>query len=164
MTTAADSPASLEAPAFAGAEAPPASLTTPAFAGPTHALGLELKSLEPAAYWVPTEVVRRWVKNPRDNEKAVPGLVAAIKRFGKGNHERGFGAPLLVRLEDGELIAGDTRIQAATALQMKRVPVRFMDLAAQEAWLFALADAPPSTANSAVSPSPPGSSSLRFTI
>ena len=110
----------------------------PAIAGgsalePTHAAGLELGTLKPAAYWVPIDVVSRWDRNPRLNDLAIPGVAASISRFG-------FGAPLLARVEDGELIAGDTRVQAARQLGWREIPVRFMDLEAQEAGMLALAD------------------------
>lgn len=118
----------------------PAAGRGPAIAGrggpelePTHAAGLDLGTLKPAAYWVPIEVVKRWVKNPRINDDKIPGVMASIKRFG-------FGAPLLARVEDGELIAGDTRIQAAERLGWTQLPVRFMDLVAEEAGMLALAD------------------------
>lgn len=58
--------------------------------------------------------------------------MASIKRFG-------FAAPIIAR-RDGEVIAGHTRLKAAEALGLDRVPVRYMDLDPAEARLLALAD------------------------
>jgi DNA modification methylase len=88
---------------------------------------------EPAAEWVDIEKLRPWDKNPRVNDHVVADLVDSVERFG-------FGAPLLVRRADGEIIAGHTRLKAAQKLGLKQVPVRYMDLSAEEAHLLALAD------------------------
>ncbi|MEC7552092.1 MAG: DNA methyltransferase, partial [Pseudomonadota bacterium] len=56
-----------------------------------------------------------------------------IKRFG-------FGAPIIARKEDGEIIAGHTRLEAAKHLRLKEVPVRYLDLDPVDAHLLALAD------------------------
>ena len=57
----------------------------------------------------------------------------SIKRFG-------FAAPILARKADGEVIAGHTRLLAAEALGMERVPVRYLDLDPGEAHMLAIAD------------------------
>jgi len=88
---------------------------------------------EPAAEWVAISDLKKWAENPRSNDKAVPKVVASIKRFG-------FGAPILARRADGEIIAGHTRLRAAAQLGLKQVPVRFLDLDPAEAHLLALAD------------------------
>ena len=88
---------------------------------------------EVAAVWKPIEWVKRWDRNPRINARAVESVAASIRRFG-------FGAPLICR-SDGTLIAGDTRIQAATKLELRTVPVRIMDhLSDDEASALAIAD------------------------
>lgn len=86
-----------------------------------------------AAVWVEIDALVPWGKNPRRNDSAIPMVVESIKRFG-------FAAPLVVRLDTREVIAGHTRLAAAKALQMERVPVRFMDLSEDEAHALALAD------------------------
>lgn len=88
--------------------------------------------MESAAVWVSIDELRPWDKNPRKNEKAIPKVVESIKRFG-------FAAPIIAR-QDGEIIAGHTRYQAAKQLGLDRVPVRYMDLDPADARLLALAD------------------------
>ena len=88
---------------------------------------------EPAAEWVPIDQLKPWDKNPRVNDHVVDRVAESIKRFG-------FGAPILARLADREVIAGHTRLKAAKALGLERVPVRFLDLDPAEAHLMNLAD------------------------
>jgi DNA modification methylase len=88
---------------------------------------------DPAAVWVPTLALKPWAKNPRKNDHAVDGVAAAIGRFG-------FGAPILARREDGEIIAGHTRLKAAIKLGLERVPVRYLDLSEEEAHRLARTD------------------------
>jgi len=88
---------------------------------------------EMAAEWVPIEALSPWKENPRDNKNAVDEVAAAIKRFG-------FGAPIVARRADGQIIAGHTRLLAARKLGLTQVPVRFMDLDPADAHLMALAD------------------------
>jgi DNA modification methylase len=88
---------------------------------------------EAAAEWVATAALTPWVQNPRKNDPAVARVVASIQRFG-------FGAPILARRADGEVIAGHTRLKAALALGLDRVPVRYLDLDPADAHLLALAD------------------------
>ncbi len=88
---------------------------------------------EPAAEWVPVSDLAPWPDNPRDNEAAVDAVVDSIKRFG-------FGAPILARQADYQVIAGHTRLKAALKLGLKIVPVRFLDLDPVDARLLALAD------------------------
>lgn len=95
---------------------------------------LTISTREPAAEWVPIEAVRPWADNPRKNEgEPVRKVAESIKRFG-------FGAPILARAENKEIIAGHTRWLAAKELGLDRVPVRFMDLDPADAKLLALAD------------------------
>lgn len=74
-----------------------------------------------------------WPDNPRKNDQAVDAVADSIKRFG-------FGAPILARKADGEIIAGHTRLKAAAKLGIDRVPVRYLDLDPADAHLLALAD------------------------
>ena len=85
-----------------------------------------------AAEWVDIEALTPWRDNPRKNEHAVEAVAESIKRFG-------FAAPIIART-DGEVIAGHTRLKAAQALGLDRVPVRYMDLDPADAKLLALAD------------------------
>lgn len=86
-----------------------------------------------AAEYVPVADLRPWVKNPRKNDSAVKAVADSIRRFG-------FGAPLLARRENGEIIAGHTRLKAAVKLGLAEVPVRYLDLSESEAHALALAD------------------------
>ena len=88
---------------------------------------------EPAAEWVALDALTPWPGNPRENAKAIAKVAASIKRFG-------FGAPIVARKADGEIIAGHTRYEAARKLRLDRVPVRFLDLDPADAHLLALAD------------------------
>jgi DNA modification methylase len=88
---------------------------------------------EAAAIWVPVEDLRAWEKNPRDNSAAIAKVAASIKRFG-------FGAPIVARRADRQVIAGHTRLLAAQKLGLPQVPVRFLDLDPVEAKLLSLAD------------------------
>jgi ParB-like chromosome segregation protein Spo0J len=88
---------------------------------------------EPAAVWVSIADLRPWAQNPRKNDEAVKPVMESIKRFG-------FASPILARKADGEVIAGHTRLKAAEALGLKRVPVRYMDLDPADSHLLALAD------------------------
>ena len=89
--------------------------------------------LEVAAVWVPIGDLNPWPRNPRRNDDAVEKVVDSIKRFG-------FGAPIVARKEDGEIIAGHTRFKAAEFLKMEKVPVRYLDLDPGDAHLLAIAD------------------------
>ena len=91
------------------------------------------KSEEAAAVWVDLKDLKPWDRNPRKNDRAIAKVAASMKRFG-------WGAPILARTADREIIAGHTRILAAESLGMTRAPVRFLDLDPAEAHLLALAD------------------------
>lgn len=87
-----------------------------------------------AAEWVPIESLKPWAKNPRKNDGVPVQKVAdSIRRFG-------FGAVIVARKADGEIIAGHTRWKAAKLIGMQRVPVRYLDIDEREAHLLALAD------------------------
>ncbi len=88
---------------------------------------------EQAAEWVALGDLKPWAKNPRKNDRAVAKVVESIRTFG-------FGAPILARRENREVIAGHTRLKAATVLGMDRVPVRFLDIDEAHAHALAVAD------------------------
>lgn len=88
---------------------------------------------EPAAVWVPLDDLRPWLGNPRKNSDAIKAVADSIRKFG-------FGAPLVARREDRQLIAGHTRLLAARRLGLTHVPVRYLDLSPEDAQLLALAD------------------------
>ncbi len=90
-------------------------------------------SPEPAAEWVALDALRPWADNPRKNDDAIVAVAESIRRFG-------FGAPILARRANSEIIAGHTRFKAAQQLGLDRVPVRFLDLDPVDAHLLALAD------------------------
>lgn len=69
----------------------------------------ELTDLQAAARWVHWSTLRRWVKNPRKNAKAVPKVAASIREFG-------FIAPVVVWPSQDRIVAGDTRVQAMARL------------------------------------------------
>jgi ParB-like chromosome segregation protein Spo0J len=52
----------------------------------------------------------------------------------------GFGAPLIARQANGEVIGGHTRLKAALHLGMTHVPVRYLDLDEKQAHALAIAD------------------------
>lgn len=62
-----------------------------------------------AASWVHHEALRRWEKNPRRNQNAVPKVAASIRRFG-------FVAPVVVWPKADRIVAGDTRVQAIRSI------------------------------------------------
>jgi len=74
-----------------------------------------------AAVWLPIAELVPWDRNPRKNATAVAKVAESIERFG-------FGAPLLARAEDKQIIAGHTRLLAAKKLGLTHVPVRLLDL------------------------------------
>lgn len=88
---------------------------------------------EAAAVWVDIERLKPWADNPRRNDPAVARVAESIKRFG-------FGAPVVARLADSQVIAGHTRLKAAVKLGLPKVPVRFLDLDPVDARLLSLAD------------------------
>ena len=88
---------------------------------------------ETAAEFVDINDIKPHPDNPRFNNQAVEEVAGSIKRFG-------FASPIIVRLEDGVIIAGHTRYKAALSLGLSRVPVRYMDLDPVDAKLLMLAD------------------------
>lgn len=89
---------------------------------------------DPAAEWVAPSQLVPWKDNPRKNDGTPVAKVAeSISRFG-------FGAPIVARKANNEIIAGHTRWKAAQKLGLDTVPVRFLDIGANEAHALALAD------------------------
>jgi DNA modification methylase len=88
---------------------------------------------EVAAVWTPLAELQRWAANPRKNAQAVAAVAESISRFG-------FAAPILANRRTGEIVAGDTRFQAAVRLKLDAVPVRWLDLSEAEAHALAVAD------------------------
>jgi hypothetical protein len=81
---------------------------------------------EAAAVWVDPRTLKRNPKNPRRNDAAVAPVARAIE-------VDGFGAPIVARLSNRMIIAGDTRWRAAVeVLDLPLVPVRFIDVTQQQ--------------------------------
>lgn len=77
--------------------------------------------------------LKRWKKNPRDNEDAVPKLANLIR-------EHGFRVPIICTPE-GKIWSGDTRYLAAESIGMSRVRVLITEFeSTAKAMMFALAD------------------------
>jgi ParB/Sulfiredoxin domain len=111
---------------------------------------------EIAAVWCSMSRLRPWAGNPRKNAAAVRRVANSIKRFG-------WGAVILAREENGEMVAGHTRFAAGELLiaqypratvkqraswhpdalrtaKAGEVPVRFGSWSEREAHLLAIAD------------------------
>lgn len=87
-----------------------------------------------AAEWVATDSLVPWPGNPKKPTVAeVQGVADSIDRFT-------FGAPLVARLANREIIAGHTRWLAAKKIGLAEIPCRFLDLSEDDAHLLALAD------------------------
>lgn len=77
--------------------------------------------------------LKLYENNPRNNEPAVPAVMASIKEFG-------FKVPIIADA-DGVIIAGHTRYKAAQKLGLDSVPVIMADdLTSEQAAAFRLAD------------------------
>lgn len=72
-------------------------------------------------------------KNPRKNDQAIDMLVKSIKEFGFVN-------PVLID-KDNQIIAGHTRVKAASKLEMQLVPTITLDqLTPEQAKAYMIAD------------------------
>lgn len=88
---------------------------------------------EEAAVWMAPGDLTPWGANPRSiTDAEVEAVAGSIRRFG-------FGAPV-VATPGGTIIAGHTRTLAARRLGLEKIPVRILDLSAEEAAALALAD------------------------
>lgn len=77
--------------------------------------------------------IRRYKNNPRNNKTAVQGVLNSIKEFG-------FKVPIIID-KSGEIIAGDTRYQAAKQLNLTEIPcICADDLTDEQVKAFRLAD------------------------
>ena len=82
--------------------------------------------------WVPIERVLLNPANPRLNDPAVPHVAASLSRFG-------WQQPVVAK-RSGEIIAGNTRLKAATSLGMTEVPVVWFEGPDIEAVAYSIAD------------------------
>lgn len=100
----------------------------------TRAQGADLDSRGAAAEWIAVAQLVPWDQNPKKPTPAdIDGVVESITRFG-------FGAPIVARQANLEIIAGHTRFQAARKMGLAEVPVRLLDVSEHDAHLLALAD------------------------
>lgn len=88
---------------------------------------------EIAAVWVPTDSIRPRPDNPRLNDANVERIAASIRALG-------WGAPIVCREANREVIIGHARLKAAQMLGYPRVPVRFLDIDAPTAKRLNVAD------------------------
>jgi len=72
----------------------------------------------PAAEWVHPSTLKRDPKNPRKHK--IDEVASSIQRFG-------FGAPILARAANRQVIAGHGRLEASLKLGLESVPVRFLE-------------------------------------
>ncbi|MBU1701752.1 MAG: DNA modification methylase [Candidatus Eisenbacteria bacterium] len=82
--------------------------------------------------WVPIDRLFCSPSNPRLNADAVPHVAASIKRFG-------WRQPIVAK-PSGEVIAGNTRLKAATTLGLEKAPVVWFEGSDLEATAYAIAD------------------------
>jgi site-specific DNA-methyltransferase (adenine-specific) len=106
----------------------------------------------PAAIWMRTSALVPWADNPKHHDpEQIETICTSIQataddahqksgRRGKAKLINGFGAPLLVRLEDSEIVAGHGRVLAAEKLGLEWLPVRPLDISAKQAHRLARAD------------------------
>ncbi len=88
---------------------------------------------DPSAKLAKVKDLVPWLENPRVNQAAIPKVAESIKTFG-------FGAPIIIRKANNEIIAGHTRLAAAISIGLAEVPVRVLDLTAEQAHALAVAD------------------------
>lgn len=83
--------------------------------------------------YVPVSEIKPYKHNPRDNSDAVDKVAASIREFG-------FKVPLVIT-QDGEIVTGHTRIEAAKRLGIEEVPcIVADDLTDEQVRAFRLAD------------------------
>jgi DNA modification methylase len=85
-----------------------------------------------AVEWIPVARLFCSPSNPRVNDDAVAPVSASLRRFG-------WRQPIVAR-PTGEVIAGNTRLKAALALNMTEVPVVWFEGSDLEAAAYAIAD------------------------
>jgi ParB-like chromosome segregation protein Spo0J len=86
-----------------------------------------------AAKFVDPKTLVPWENNPRNNDIAVSNIKKSIELFG-------FTSPIIVRKQTNQVIAGHTRLKAALSLDLKVVPVRFLEITDSQARQLAIAD------------------------
>lgn len=82
---------------------------------------------------VPIRQLKPWPGNPRRHGADIPGLIKSIEAFGWTN-------PVLVQEKTHRIIAGHGRIEAAKAAGLTSVPCLYLDLTAQQAVAYTVAD------------------------
>ena len=85
-----------------------------------------------AIEWISIDRLFLNPSNPRRNDAAVPHVEASIRRFG-------FQQPVVAK-PSGEVIAGNTRLKAATRLKLEKVPVVWFGGSDLDATAYAIAD------------------------
>ncbi len=91
-----------------------------------------LETQAAATYEDPKTLVP-WPQNPRRNDRAVDKVATSIRK-------NGFGSVIVARRSDRMICIGHTRWKAALKLELKAVPVRFLDLDDATFRRLALAD------------------------
>lgn len=86
-----------------------------------------------AVNYVPLTQLVPMPGNPRQNKDAIKPVAESIKRFGWTN-------PILARRDDRVVVAGHTRLEAAKAMGLDKVPVIWLDLDPVSSKLYNLAD------------------------
>lgn len=90
--------------------------------------------VDEAAVWLHPDDLHEWPDNPRVVD------AAAVTRVAKSIQRYGFGAPIVVRRANFEIIAGHGRWRAAQQLLLERVPVRLLDVTDAQAHELAIID------------------------
>lgn len=85
-----------------------------------------------AIEWVPITRLSLNPANPRDNDEAVPHVLASLRRFG-------WQQPIVAR-PSGEVIAGNTRLKAALEMGQEHVPVVWFQGTDLDAAAYGIAD------------------------
>jgi DNA modification methylase len=89
---------------------------------------------EPAAVWASIDSVHPWARNPRKVTDA------RIDRIARSILDFGWGAPIVARRANGEIVAGEGRWRAGKKLGQTSVPIRFIDIDEEKAHKLALID------------------------
>ena len=83
--------------------------------------------------YIPIDNIKPYKNNPRLNEDAIPYVMNSIKEFGFKN-------PIILD-KNNIIVAGHTRLESAKRLDMKEVPVIYVDdLTDEQVKAFRLAD------------------------
>ena len=83
--------------------------------------------------YIPIKDIKPYKNNPRLNEEAIPYVMNSIKEFGFKN-------PIILD-KNNVIVAGHTRLESAKRLDMKEVPVIYVDdLTEEQVKAFRLAD------------------------